>query len=92
VARKRKPSGSLKKGPFTTADLAAALIAAGAKRRSGGGHQDVYEHPSGWKVPVSSAWTGLRKGCPILKGIARTTGLSDTELLLLLNGITPRGR
>lgn len=87
MARKRKPSGSLKKGPFTTDDLAKGLMLAGAQKHGGGGHPVVYEHPvNGWKVPVSSSWTGLRKGCPILKGIARTLGISDRELLLLLNG------
>lgn len=87
MARKRKPSGQLRKGPFNQAELAAALMRAGASKSSGGGHQEVYSHPDeGWKVPTSLAWTGLRKGCPILKGIARTMKVSDTELLRLLNG------
>jgi hypothetical protein len=37
--------------------------------------------PSGWKVPVSQAWTSIRKGCPVLKGISRTTGVSEKQFL-----------
>lgn len=86
MARKRKPSGRLRKGPFTQAELAAALKLAGAVKSSGGGHQEVYSHPvHGWKIPTSTDWTGLRKGCPILKGIARSMKISDAELLQLLN-------
>lgn len=83
MARKRKPSGSLNRGPFTTNDVERALRAAGGEPRQGGGHQTVYEG-NGWKVPVSQSWTSLRAGCPILNGIARTIGVSKKELLRLL--------
>jgi hypothetical protein len=33
---------------------------------------------------VSEHWTALRAGCPILKGLARTMGISDKDLLKLL--------
>ena len=88
MARKRKPSGRLNAGPFTAAQVKAALKLLGGVERPGGGHQKVYEHPiKGWKVPVSESWTGLRKSCPILKGIARTTGVRDKDLLELLNRV-----
>jgi hypothetical protein len=90
VARKRKPSGRLTHGPFTAADVRAALKRAGGLKTSGGGHQEVYDHPDhGWKVPISDSWTGLKKGCPILKGIARTLKVTDDQLLRLLNGLDP---
>jgi hypothetical protein len=88
VARKKKPSGRLNPGPFTSDDVRAALKRAGGQKTSGGGHQEVYDHPrQGWKVPISDNWTSLKKGCPILKGMARTLGITDTQLLRLLNGL-----
>jgi hypothetical protein len=47
----------------------------------------VLAHPTKpGKIPVKQGWTALRAKCPILKGIARTAGLSDKRLLELLNG------
>ncbi len=86
MARIKKPSGRLSTGPFTAGDIARALKALGAKKSVGGNHQEVWEHPDGWKVPVSQAWTSIRKGDPIFRGIARTTGVGDKRLLQLLNG------
>ncbi len=87
MARKPKPSGNLNTGPFTTDDVIRALKLLGALRSSGGGHQEVYTHPTkGWKVPVSQKWTSLRHGDPIIKGIARTTETAPRDFLRLLNG------
>lgn len=85
MARKKKPSGQLKRGPFAAGDVKRALQVDGWTQRAGGAHQSVWEHPTKrGKVPVSEHWTGLRATCPILKGIARTMGISDKELLKLL--------
>lgn len=85
MTRKKKPSGKPKRGPFTTKDVKAALERDGWAPRVGGNHQSVWEHPTKrGKIPVSEAWTGLRAGCPILKGLARTMGLADAALLSLL--------
>jgi len=87
LPRKPKPSGKVNRGPFAASDVAKALQRAGAVKQPGGGHQAVYKHPTqGWKVPISSSWTGLRAGCPILNGITRTTGIPRKQLLRLLNG------
>jgi hypothetical protein len=88
VVRKRKPSGVVNRGPFSASDIKAALLRAGAVERVGGNHQKVYVHPElGWKVPVSEAWTSVRKGDPIFNGMVRTTGLSAAQLLEHLNGM-----
>ena len=90
MARKRKPSGRLNHGPFAAADVREALKRAGGLKQTGGSHQEVYTHPElEWKVPLSNNWTGLKKGCPILKGLARTMGISDKQLLQLLNRLDP---
>jgi hypothetical protein len=83
--RKKKPSGQPKRGPFTSDDVKRMLKKDGWTSRSGGDHQSVWEHETKpGKIPVSEAWTGLRAKCPILKGMARTMGLSDDEVLKLL--------
>jgi hypothetical protein len=83
--RRKKPSGQLKRGPFTTADVKRALKKDGWSSKSGGEHQTVWEHPSKpGKIPISEAWTALRAKCPILKGMARTMSISDQDLLELL--------
>lgn len=52
----------------------------------GGEHPHVFSHRSKpGKIPIKGSWSGLRAGCPILKGIARTMGISDKRLLQLLN-------
>jgi hypothetical protein len=54
-------------------------------QRAGGNHQSVWEHPEKpGKIPISERWSALRAKCPILQGIARTMGISDGELLKLL--------
>lgn len=83
--RRKKPSGQLKRGPFNSSDVKQALKADGWTYRAGGDHQSVWEHPTKpGKIPVSEHWTSLRANCRILKGMARTMGLSDRELLQLL--------
>jgi hypothetical protein len=57
----------------------------GWTHRAGGNHQSVWEHPmKPGKIPISESWGALRAKCPILKGIARTMSISDSELLKLL--------
>jgi hypothetical protein len=49
-------------------------------------HPAVYAHPTKpGKIPIKKGWTGLKAGCPILKGIERTAELSKARLLDLLN-------
>ncbi|HEX7291529.1 MAG TPA: hypothetical protein VF250_10425 [Conexibacter sp.] len=85
---RKKPSGQLKRGPFSGDDVSAALKIDGWYNEGGGGkHPVVLAHPSKpGKIPVKQGWTALRAKCPILKGIARTARLSDKRLLELLNG------
>jgi hypothetical protein len=83
--RQKKPSGRLNRGPFDSDDVKRALKADDWTYRAGGGHQSVWEHPTKpGKIPVSEEWTALRANCPILKGMARTMGISDKQLLQLL--------
>jgi hypothetical protein len=85
MARKPKPSGQLRRGPFSGTDIGAALERLGAIAETGGNHQTVYVHPiKGWKVPISTAWTSVRKGDPIFNGILRTTGCDAKTLLKAL--------
>lgn len=83
--RRPKPNGQLRRGPFTANDVKKALKADGWVRRVGGNHQSVWEHSEKpGKIPISESWSALRAKCPILKGIARTMGVSDSEMLRLL--------
>jgi hypothetical protein len=83
--RKRKPSGQLKRGPFSHADIKRALKADGWMSKAGGNHQTVWEHPTkSGKIPVSESWENLQAKCPILRGMARTMKMSDGALLKLL--------
>lgn len=87
MARKRKPSGQLRRGPFSGPEIGAALERLGAVAETGGNHQTVYVHPlNGWKVPISTSWTGVRKGDQIFNGILRTTGCDSKTLLRALSG------
>jgi hypothetical protein len=84
LGRSKQP---LKRGPFTTDDIKRALTADHWSARPGGGHQTVWEHPTKpGKVPISEGWSALEAWCPILNGLVRTTGLSKSQLLRLLNG------
>jgi hypothetical protein len=89
VAKKRNKS-DLSRGPFTASDVKRALKLDAWTKDSGGGHQEVYEHPTKrGKIPVSEKWTAVRASDPIFNGLCRTMGVSKDELLWLLNGQEP---
>lgn len=86
MARSRKPSGGVNKGPFDAAAIAAGLKRLGGVETPGGNHQKVYVHPErGWRIPVSDNWTSIRKGDPIFNGMVRTTGVDAKKLLAAIN-------
>jgi predicted RNA binding protein YcfA (HicA-like mRNA interferase family) len=79
---------NLKRGPWTAKDIKRVLKQDGWKASSGGGHQTVWRHPDKpGKFPVSEAWTSLRMGDPIMKGMIRTCKIEEKKLLRLLNHI-----
>lgn len=89
---KKKNKSDLRRGPFATKDVKRALKLDGWRPDSGGGHQEVYEHPTKrGKIPVSEKWTALRAGDPIFNGLTRTMHVTKDELLWLLNGEKPPG-
>jgi len=83
----RKPTGRLRRGPFSGENVSAALTLDGWDSQSGGGKDPkVFAHPvKAGRIPVGPAWTTLRAGDPVLTGIARNARLADRRLLELLN-------
>jgi hypothetical protein len=87
MARQRKPSGRLSRGPFTAAEFHAALKLGGWSRRAGG-HHTMYVHTERpGKVQVDEKWTGVKTSHDPFKGVLAQSGYTKTELLRLLNGL-----
>lgn len=85
MARKKKPSGRLNKGPFTYADLDKAIDLDGWYPVDGTKHES-YEHATkGGKVSLDKKWTGIKYGHNMFKSVAAQAGLTQQELLKLLN-------
>jgi predicted RNA binding protein YcfA (HicA-like mRNA interferase family) len=85
VSRKKKPSGRLSHGPFSFADLERAIAKDGWIEGGHGDHPN-YKHPTkSGKVQLDKKWTGVKKGSLVFKSVARQAGLSQTDLLRLLN-------
>jgi hypothetical protein len=79
----------LNKGPFTGPQIADALTAQGYVRKPGGRHLN-FEHPSrSGKVSISESWTGIKAGSEMFRSLMRQTGYGKTELLRILNGLSP---
>lgn len=88
---KRKKKGSkLHRGPFTCADLKRAIKADGWESAKNKKHLN-YEHPTKrGKVSLDEKWTGIRANDTMFRSVARQAGLTNKELLQLLNGIDPK--
>lgn len=86
MARKRKPSGRLNRGPFTAEDIRIALRLDRWELEGQTRHEN-YRHPTRpGKVQVDDKWTGVKVGSMPWKGLLEQTGYSKAELLALLNG------
>ncbi len=85
MARKKKPGGRLSHGPFTFADLEAAIRRDDWQEANHGDHPN-YKHPTKpGKVQLDKKWTGVKKGSVVFKSVARQAGLTQKQLLELLN-------
>jgi len=85
VVRKKKPSGRLSHGPFTFADLEQAIMNDDWLEADHGDHPN-YKHPTkSGKVQLDKKWTGVKKGSVVFKSVARQAGLTQKQLLELLN-------
>lgn len=85
VAKKRRRSGQLYRGPFVSADFRKALESDGWVRAKGGKHPN-YTHPTRrGKAQVPNNWTAVKPGHDPWKNLCRQTGYTGKELLELLN-------
>lgn len=89
MGRKKKSSGTLKRGPFTFKDLEKALKADGWTRRKGhrrGSKHHCYEHPTKTGKPVlAEKWDSIQANDQMFRSVAAAAGLSKRRLLELLN-------
>jgi hypothetical protein len=85
VARKKKPSGRLRNGPFDFAEFEKAIEADGWVPDGHGDHPN-YKHPTKrGKVQLDKKWTGLKKGQTAFRGVASQAEMTQKELIKLLN-------
>lgn len=85
MARKKKPSGRLRNGPFDFAEVEKAIESDGWVPDGHGDHPN-YKHPTkSGKVQLDKKWTGLKKGQIVFRSIASQGGLTQNELIKLLN-------
>lgn len=85
MARKKKPSGRLHRGPFTAADFREALTLDGWSEESPGPHA-CWVHPTRrGKVQIDGKWTAVKPGHDPFRGVCSQGGYTKAELLQLLN-------
>lgn len=89
MARKKKPSGRLSKGPWCFDDIRKALEGQGYVREEGAKHPQ-WRHPTRvGKVSLDEKWTGVKKTSMVFKSLARQTGYDEKGLQRLLNDLQP---
>jgi len=89
MARKKKPSGRLTKGPWTFDDIRIAIEKQGYVREEAAGHPQWRHTTRAGKVSLDEKWTGVKKGQVVFKSLARQTGYGEEGLLRLLNELPP---
>lgn len=86
MARSKKPSGRLHRGPFTADDIRRALKLGRWQLEDQTRHEN-YCHPTRrGKAQVDDKWDSVKVGSMPWKGLLHQTGYTKQELLLLLNG------
>lgn len=86
MARKKKSSGRMNKGPFNFGDLERVITAQGWERIKGKTKHPAYKHPTkAGKVNLDEKWTGVKYGSTVFTSVAEQAGLTPKELLKLLN-------
>ena len=85
MARKKKRSGRLSSGPWTSSDFKRMLTREGYRPVAHGSHLN-WKHPDRpSKVQLSPDWTGVKKGHLPFEGMATQMGISKKELQVLMN-------
>jgi predicted RNA binding protein YcfA (HicA-like mRNA interferase family) len=93
--KKKKKRGSKKepplhRGPFDFNDLHQAIKKDGWEEAKHGNHPN-YKHPTkSGKVQLDKKWTGIRASDMMFRSVARKAGLTNKELLRLLNRLDPQ--
>lgn len=88
--RSLRKGPQLNRGPFEFKDLDRAIKRNGWLEAKHGGHPN-YKHPTKrGKVQLDKKWTGIRANDMMFRSVARQAGLSNKELLRLLNGLDPK--
>jgi len=89
MARTKKPSGRLSKGPWTYDDIRKAIEGQGYVREAGASHPQ-WRHPTRpGKVSLDEKWTGVKTGQLVFDSLARQTAYGTKGLQRLLNGLQP---
>lgn len=90
MARRKKPSGGFRRGPFTASDFETAIKLDGWVPESQGPHS-MWTHPTRrGKITIDRKWTGVRSGHDAFRGVATQGHYTPKELLRLLNGMPLR--
>lgn len=83
MSPKRK---QLNKGPFTAKQIERALTRGDGWFRVPGSNHIALKHPSKpGKVSLSENWDSVKRGQLVFKSIARQAGMSQDELVQLIN-------
>lgn len=87
MARKKKPTGKLYRGPFTAEHFTKAVKLDGWDPESPGPHA-CWVHPvRPGKIQIDGKWTAVKTSHDPFRGIMTQGGYTKDELLKLLNGI-----
>lgn len=89
--RKRglKKGPPLHRGPFTFSDLDRAIKKDGWTEAKHGNHPNYKHSTKRGKVQLDKKWTGIRANDLMFRSVARQAGLTNKQLLRLLNGLDP---
>jgi len=91
MARQKKPSGRMSKGPWSYSDIRRAIESQGYVREEAASHPQ-WRHPARpGKVSLDEKWTGVKTGQIVFESLARQTGYGKAGLQRLLNGLPPAG-
>jgi len=89
MARQKKPSGRLSRGPWEFRHFRDALFDAGwVKVGHEGSHMQVAHPNRPGRVTIDTNWTGVKVGHDPFKSVAQVTGYGKKELQRLLDGVS----
>jgi predicted RNA binding protein YcfA (HicA-like mRNA interferase family) len=89
MARQKKPSGRLSRGPWEYRHFRDALNGAGwIKVGQEGSHVQLTHPTRAGRVTIDTNWTGVKVGHDPFKSVAQVTGYGKKELQRLLDRVS----